>query len=645
MIAPHLVLRPAVIRAQIDVFKTLGVGRDSEGQTNEPAVVGHGMRAAPAGDLDLQRSVLERHAVEDREATVAARFVSFEQPDRCASLVLSVLRDHAFEREFVERQSDGFLRRDAPGECCCRCGRNDECQEAKHGGNFALASGKVKDNVHRMRLFRDFAVTVVVAGWLATGTPTAQPAGPFDIVLTGGRVMDPATGLDAVRHIGLRGSQIAAISTTPLAAATTIDVAGLVVSPGFIDPHAHAQTLEGNRFQARDGVTTALELESGALPIDDWYRSRAGQALLNYGATVGHIYSRIAVMHNQERWSEISATRQDATTPNPEWAFRKPAAGEIDTMIAHLERGLAAGALGIGMGPAYTPAASREELVRVFELAARRKALAFIHMRSAGEVEPGGSIDALQEVLANVAATGASVHIVHVTSMGLRQTRRLLSMIDGARARGLDVTTELYPYTAASTYLQSALFEPGWQERFAIGFNDVQWAATGERLTADTFAKYRARGGFVVIHMIPEDALRAALTHPQVMIGSDGVPLTNGGGHPRGVGTYARVLGRYVRDEKLLDLMTALAKMTIMPARRLEPFVPAMRRKGRLAVGADADVTVFDPARVIDRATYERPAQFSEGIKHVIVGGTFVVRDEQLVPNVTPGRPIRATTP
>jgi dihydroorotase len=497
-----------------------------------------------------------------------------------------------------------------------------------------------------MRRFAIFAVTTAVAAaWLATGTPTAQPAGPYDLVLAGGRVMDPASGLDAVRHIGLRGSQIAAISTMPLTGSTTVNVSGLVVSPGFIDPHAHAQSLEGNRFQARDGVTTALELESGALPIDDWYRSREGQALLNYGATVGHIYSRIAVMHAKERWSEISATRQDATAPKPDWAFRKPAAGEIDTMIAHLERGLTAGALGIGMGPAYTPAASREELLRVFDLAARRKALAFIHMRSAGEVEPGGSIDALQEVLANVAATGASVHIVHITSMGLGQTRRLLSMIDGARARGLDVTTELYPYTAASTYLQSALFEPGWQARFAIGFNDVQWSATGERLTAETFAKYRARGGFVVIHMIPEDALRAALTHPQVMIGSDGVPLTNGGGHPRGVGTYARVLGRYVREEKLLDLMTAVTKMTIMPARRLEPFVPAMRRKGRLAVGADADVTVFDPARVIDRATYERPAQFSEGIKHVIVGGTFVVRDEQLVPNVTPGRPIRATTP
>lgn len=485
------------------------------------------------------------------------------------------------------------------------------------------------------------AAAVLIAGLAVARGLGAQPDGPYDVVLAGGRVMDPASGLDAVRHVGIRGAQIAAVSATPLSGTTTVDVSGLVVAPGFIDPHAHAQTLEGNQFQARDGVTTALELESGAMPITDWYRSREGQALLNYGATVGHIYSRIAVMHEKDTWNEIRTTRQDTSDPRPDWAYRVAAPSEVDGMLARLDRGLADGALGIGMGPAYTPAAGREELLRVFELAARRKALAFIHMRSAGEVEPGGSIDALQEVLANVAATGASVHIVHIGSNGLRQTPRLLSMIDGARARGLDVTTEVYPYTAASTYLQSALFEPGWQQRFAIGFNDVQWSATGERLTEESFGRYRKQGGLVVIHMIPEDAVRAAIRHPGVMIGSDGVPLTNGGGHPRGVGTYARVLGRYVREERVIDLMTALRKISLMVARRLEPFVPAMRAKGRIAVGADADVTVFDAARVIDRATYEKPAQFSEGIRHVIVGGTFVVRDEQLVPGVTPGRAIR----
>jgi dihydroorotase len=453
--------------------------------------------------------------------------------------------------------------------------------------------------------------------------------------------MDPESRLDAVRHVGIRGSRLAEISASPLKGNVIVDVSGLVVAPGFIDPHSHDQTLAGNRFQARDGVTTALELESGAMPIGDWYRLQEGEALLNYGATIGHIYSRITVMHEKNNWREIQTTRFDASQPKPAWAYRKATTAEVEAMLAHLDRGLSDGALGIGLGPAYTPGVDREELLRVFELAARRKALAFIHMRSAGEVEPGGSIDALQEVLANVAATGASVHIVHIGSMGLRRTPRLLAMIDGARARGLDITTEVYPYTAASTYLQSPLFDPGWQERFAISFKDIQWSATGERLTEESFNRYRAQGGLVVIHMIPEASVRAALAHPQVMVGSDGVPLTNGGGHPRGVGTYARVLGRYVREEKVLDLMTALSKISLMVAQRLEPFVPAMRNKGRLKVGADADITVFDAARVIDRATYENPAQYSAGIRHVMVGGTFVVRDEQLVSNVLPGRPVR----
>src|SRR5688572_10031183 len=192
---------------------------------------------------------------------------------------------------------------------------------------------------------------LLLAGLSAVQGQPGPAAGPFDLVLAGGRVMDPESGLDAVRHIGIRGAQIAALSATPLTAKSTLDISGLVVAPGFIDPHAHAQTLEGNRFQARDGVTTALELESGAMPMGDWYRSREGQALLNYGATAGHISSRIAVMHAKERWSDIHQTRQDTSNPKPDWTYRKATVAEVNAMLAHLERGLVAGALGIGMGP------------------------------------------------------------------------------------------------------------------------------------------------------------------------------------------------------------------------------------------------------------------------------------------------------
>ena len=287
------------------------------------------------------------------------------------------------------------------------------------------------------------------------------------------------------------------------------------------------------------------------------------------------------------------------------------------------------------MGIAYTPLASREEILEIFELAALRRVPVFVHIRKGGPVEPG-AVDALQEVLGDAAASGASLHVVHITSMGLHQTPVLLRMIAGARSRGLDVTTEAYPYTAAMTDLGSAVFEQGWQGRNGgITFSSLQWAATGERLTEESFLRYRKQGGMVIIHSIPEEMARLAMADPSVMVASDG-QIEQGKGHPRGAGTFARVLGHYVREEHALTLMDALRKMSLMPAQRLR-----IQSKGRLQVGADADITVFDADRVNDRATFDNPAQYSEGIPYVLVNGTFVVKDGQLQQNVAPGRGLR----
>jgi dihydroorotase len=220
--------------------------------------------------------------------------------------------------------------------------------------------------------------------------------------------------------------------------------------------------------------------------------------------------------------------------------------------------------------------------------------------------------------------------------MAIRQTPVVLRMIAGARRRGLDVTTEAYPYTAGMTDLASAVFDDGWQGRTGgISYGDLQWVATGERLTEETFARYRKQGGMVILHSIPEDMARAAVADRSVMVASDGA-LTNGKGHPRGAGTYARVLGRYVREQHVIPLTDALRKMSVLPAERL-----GIQTKGRLQVGADADITVFDPERVIDKATFENPAQYSEGIPFVLVNGTFVVRDGKLQEGVAPGRGVR----
>jgi N-acyl-D-aspartate/D-glutamate deacylase len=481
------------------------------------------------------------------------------------------------------------------------------------------------------------AITLGLFGLLAN---CGQPARQFDIVLRGGRVMDPESGLDKVLDVGILADRIAAVSEEPLEGKVVVDVTGHAVAPGFIDLHAHGQNLSDNRWQAQDGVTTALEMESGSWPVAEWYQARSKDALLNYGITVGHIGSRIGAVTGATSGTEMIAARRNPE-PSPAWSHRPLTDPQLEGLVANIQQGLNEGALGIGMGINYTPAATPQEIYRVFEIAAAAKVPIYVHVRGAGPKEPAGSFSSLQEMLANAVASGAPLHIVHLGSSGLAQGPKLATMIDAAKAKGLDLTTEVYPYTAGSTYLQSAIFDPGWQERLGIGYQDLQWPATNERLTEATFAKYRKEGGWVVIHMIPEATVDALVAHPGVMIASDGVPIIDGRGHPRGVGTYARVLGRFVREKKALPLMEALRKMSYLPAERLRGAVPEMARKGRIKVDADADLVVFDPDQVIDRATFDNPAQPSLGIPHVLVNGVFVVRDGKLVDGVLPGRPVR----
>ncbi|MDQ6759679.1 MAG: amidohydrolase family protein [Acidobacteriota bacterium] len=446
----------------------------------------------------------------------------------------------------------------------------------------------------------------------------------YDLVLANGRVMDPDSNLDAVRNVGITAGKIAAISASPLNGRSTIDVKGLVVTAGFIDLHSHGQTPENYGFKARDGVTTALEMEVGVWPVARWYAERQGKALINFGATSGHIPARMSVMHDSGK-----------LLPRDNAANKAASAAEQKEILALVRKGLDEGALGVGLGIAYVTKATRPEILDLFQLAADRKVPVYVHMRNGGPVEPG-VVDALQEVIADAAATGASLHVVHITSMGLRETPLCLRMIEGARKRGLDVTTEAYPYTAGMTDLSSAIFDDGWQGRQGgIGFGDLQWALTGERLNPETFAKYRKQGGMVAVHSIPEDMVRLAIANPMVMIASDGI-LENGKGHPRAAGTYARVLGRYVREQHALTLMDALRKMSLMPAQRL-----GLPNKGRIKIGADADIAVFDPARVTDRATFDKPNVYSEGIPYVLVGGRLVVKEGVLQEGTLPGQAVK----
>ena len=467
----------------------------------------------------------------------------------------------------------------------------------------------------------------------------AQRPARVDVVLVNGRVLDPETTLDAVRAVGIRGGRIVSVTTAVPEARDTVDVRGLVVAPGFIDLHSHGQDSINYQYLARDGVTTALELELGTYPVAPWYRAREGKSLINFGVSASHPGARRAMLDadsTAEGVQVISATGAFVRTPIEH--------ARLPQLERRLDAALNEGALGIGMGINYTPAATREEILRTFGVAARHHAPVFVHLRSAGLLDNTGGVAGVQEVIADAAATGAALHIVHVTSMGLGATPILLDLINGARERGLDVTTEAYPYTAGATMLQSAIFDPGFQERMGIDYKDILWAATGERLTAESFERYRKQGGPAVIFNIPDGAADQAYHESHVMVASDGWFQVENGvpiGHPRSAGTHARILGQFVRERRVISLMDGVRKMTLLPARRLERVDPEMKRKGRVQPGADADLVVFDPARIIDRATFEQPAQYSDGIIHVLVNGIFVVRGSSLVPGVTPGRPIR----
>jgi len=445
----------------------------------------------------------------------------------------------------------------------------------------------------------------------------------YDVVLANGRVIDPESRLDAVRHVGITGNRISAISDKPLQGKTVVDATGMVVAPGFIDLHSHGQDDENYRFKLHDGVTTALELEIGVASAADWYKQREGKARIHFGASAGHVPARMMVMHDTGTF-----------LPRDEAAHRVATEEETLSIINEVRRGLEAGAIGIGFGIAYVPTAPREEILRLFRLAAERKVPVFVHMRG------DGVVGALQEVIADALITGASLHVVHITSVGGRNTATCLQMIEGAKNHGLDITTEMYPYTASATRLESALFDGDWEKRTGFKYGDLQWVATGERLTAETFAKYRKIGGSVISHTLPEEALRLGLLNPAVMIASDG-RLADGKGHPRSSGTFSRVLGLYVRERKMLSLPDAIRKMTLLPAQRLEASVPAMRNKGRIKIGADADIVVFNPDKIIDKATFENAAQYSEGFQSVLVNGVFVLRDGKLADGRFPGNAMK----
>jgi N-acyl-D-amino-acid deacylase len=495
----------------------------------------------------------------------------------------------------------------------------------------------------------------------------AQPAS-FDLILSGGRVIDGTGAPARMADVGIRNGRIAAIGNLSRAAARErVNVAGLTLAPGFIDVHTHADDVaerpEASNF-VRMGVTTIVAGNCGssaldvAQALDEIRRTRVA---VNFATLVGHNTVRAAVMGSE---------RRDPTIP------------ELERMQGLVYKAMADGAIGFSTGLQYVPGtyAATPEIVALARVAGNAGGIYTSHMRNEGTALE----EAIRETLLVGSMSGARVQISHLKVDAKSRwgaSESALALIDAARARGQDVRADQYAYTAAGSGLgirfPSWALEGGrekirerlndaatWQrikkEMIGLvqerGFEDLSWATVasyqadpslnglsmadvaqrlhGSRSADAQFEAARTLmlGGApsMVYHFMDERDVERIMRHPSVSIAADsGVlqPNASTRPHPRGYGNNARVLARYVRERGIMSLEEAIRKMTSLPADHFR-----LAGRGRIAVGAAADVVVFDPARVRDTATFDAPHAYPEGIPHVLVNGVFVVKNGTQTP-------------
>ena len=472
--------------------------------------------------------------------------------------------------------------------------------------------------------------------------------GTLDLVIRGGRVLDPESGLDARRDVGIQDGRVVVLAgpgSPAVQGREVLDAQECVVAPGFIDLHSHTPTRLGQRFSVLDGVTTALDLEAGAFPVSGFGTAVEAAPLINFGASAGYSSVRLHVLEGADHPALTAVEGVLSAMGGPGFtaaagARHRPPLREL------LGQALHDGGLGVGLLLDYmSDAVDDAELTTVFDVAASFGAPVFVHVRRGLAGDPQG----LLELVRLSESTGAPLHVCHVNASAMGCVASWLDTIREAQGRRVDVTTELFPYTAGSTSISAEVFRRDWRRIFDIDYTDVQWSATGEWLTESSWHRHLAErpDGLVIHHYMQEAWLETAMRDPGVVVSSDAMPLLSPDQRvaPNGMGTFSRVLGRYTRDFATLGLLDAVSRMTLLPARRLEKVAPLFSHKGRVRPGADADLTVFDPVRVSDLATYEQPLVASTGVRHVVVGGQPVVREGQIVAGVAPGRRLLASEP
>jgi N-acyl-D-aspartate/D-glutamate deacylase len=487
------------------------------------------------------------------------------------------------------------------------------------------------------------------------------------LVIVGGRVVDPASGLDLVCDVALQDGRVAAVGTGLGGAERVIDAAGLVVAPGFIDLHAHGQSIPADRMQAFDGVTTTLDLEAGVMPVASWYRRQAAQGrVLNYGASTNWAFARIGAMTGSNEESSLEAFGR--AMRDRRWVDNVATETEVTGILDSLKRGLDEGGIGIGILNAYAPGAGVQELTAVCELAAARGVPTFTHIAYMSRIDPESAAEAYIRLIGYAGATGAHMHICHFNSSSKTDIERCARLVAKALEQGLPITVEAYPYGTGSTVLAAAFFnEPDFEARNGTGYDAVQRVTDGRRFRDREellAAQAEEPSTLVLWHILDtennahhRDLLDLSVLFPGGAIASDAMPWSLPDGstytgdawplpddatsHPRSAGCFTRFIRHWVRERQAVSLMEGVRKCALIPAQILEASTPAMSAKGRLTVGADADVVVFDFDRLTDRAEFSAMNRPAEGVRHLLVGGQPLITDGIMDVAARPGRPVR----
>ena len=502
---------------------------------------------------------------------------------------------------------------------------------------------------------------------LVTGCNNGGAQEPFDVVIMNGRVMDPETDFDAVRNVGIRDGRIVTITEGAIEGAESIDASGYVVSPGFIDTEQHGLRPFGIKLNLRDGVTTQMDFEVGAVNIDEWYAARDGKTQANYGTVVGHEFARMRVHDGLTlEGPNISMPyffdyRAKAAEDGVDgWSVSRSTVPQMNEISRTLDEGLRLGALGVGSTVGYAQKGiTTYEMFEIQRAAARYGRLTAVHQRfHPSAATPTEQQTGANEIIANAMVLKAPLQMHHDNDYGWWENQEKMAL---AREQGYNIWATYYPWIAGSGNYGASIVAPDtWEKAMGYKYEETIYDPQLDKyVTKEEFLEFKANepGRTLVAFSPPRKEWLPHWTRVEhFVVASDGMPgldvegnrlnwdspYDDYAGHPRSAGTHAVTLR--VARENGVPLMHSIAQLSYWSAKHIgDTGLKGLQERGRMQEGMIADITIFDPENVTEHATFKAGTSGfpSTGIPSVLVNGVIVVRDSKVEKDVYPGQPLR----